>query len=516
MAGRDAGYLAPRSIRMKKKLEALKSRLREIDDLNAAVALLSWDQSTYMPPGGAAARGRQMATLSRLGHEKFTDVAIGRLLDELASYGESLPYGSDDAGLIRVTRRSYDKLVKVPAELLAEFYEHSAASYQVWTQARPDNDFAKTQPYLEKTLDLSRKIADCFPGYDHIADPLIDFSDPDMKAESVRALFAELRQQLVPIVQAIRDRPLADNSCLRQSYLEEQQLAFGLDIIKAFGYDFERGRQDKTLHPFMTKFSLGDVRITTRIKENDLSDALFSTMHEAGHAIYEQGIRMELEGLPLADGTSSGVHESQSRLWENLVGRSRGFWQHYYPALQAEFPEQLGDVSLDSFYRAINRVEPTLIRTDADEVTYNLHVMIRFDIELQLLQGSLEIKDLPQAWHARYQSDLGIQAPDDVDGVLQDVHWFAGTIGGSFQGYTLGNIMSALFYDQAIAAHPQIPAEIGQGQFATLHNWLKENIYQHGSIYTADELVERISGGSLTIAPYINYLRTKFGQLYAL
>jgi carboxypeptidase Taq len=247
-----------------------------------------------------------------------------------------------------------------------------------------------------------------------------------------------------------------------------------------------------------------------------LSDALFSTMHEAGHAIYEQGIRMELDGLPLADGTSSGVHESQSRLWENLVGRSLGFWQYYYPALQAVFPDQLQNVSLDTFYRAINRVEPTLIRTDADEVTYNLHVMIRFDLELQLLEGSLEIRDLPQAWHARYRSDLGIQASDDVDGVLQDVHWFAGTIGGSFQGYTLGNIMSALFYDQAIATHPQILAEIEQGQFATLHNWLKENIYQYGSIYTANELIEQISGGPLVIDPYVDYLRTKFGQLYTL
>jgi carboxypeptidase Taq len=501
---------------MEKKLEALKNRLREIDDLNAAVALMSWDQSTYMPPGGAAARGRQMATLSRLAHEKFTDVEIGRLLDALGPYGESLAYDSGDASLIRFTRRSYDKLVKVPADLMADFYAHSAASYQVWTQARPNNDFASTRPNLEKTLDFSRRIADCFPGYEHIADPLIDFADEGMKAQSVRALFAELREQLVPLVQAIQSQPLADNSCLLQPYPEEEQLAFGLGVIEAFGYDFERGRQDKTLHPFMTKFALGDVRITTRVKENDLSDGLFSTMHEAGHAIYEQGIRMELDGLPLADGTSSGVHESQSRLWENLVGRSRGFWQHYYPALQAQFPDQLGQVSLDTFHRAVNRVEPSLIRTDADEVTYNLHVMIRFDLELQLLDGSLEVKDLPEIWHARYQSDLGVRASDNVDGVLQDVHWFAGLIGGSFQGYALGNIMSALFYEGAVAAHPEIPAEIMQGQFATLHDWLKENIYQYGSMFTANELIERISGKPLTIGPYIHYLRTKFGQLYDL
>lgn len=501
---------------MEKKLKELKARLQEVNDLNSAAALLNWDQATYMPPGGAAARGRQMATLGRLAHEKFTDAAVGKLLDALRPYEEGLPYDSDDASLIRVTRRSYEKRVKVPSALLAEVTAHGAAAYQAWTQARPANDFAAVQPYLEKTLDYSRRIANCFPGYEHIADPLIDFADEGMKSESVRALFTQLRQQLVPIVQAITSQGPADNRCLLQSYPEDQQLAFGLGIVKQFGYDLTRGRQDKTHHPFMTKFSLGDVRITTRVKENDLSEALFSTLHEAGHAMYEQGIDMKLEGTPLANGTSSGVHESQSRLWENLVGRSRGFWTHYYPKLQATFPNQLGDVSPDTFYRAINKVERSLIRTDADEVTYNLHVMIRFDLELQLLEGTLALKELPDAWHARYEADLGLRAPDDRDGVLQDVHWFMGLIGGAFQGYTLGNVMSALFYEQALAAHPQIPAEIEQGQFGTLHQWLKENIYRHGRKFTANELVERISGGPLTIGPYIRYLRGKFGDLYTL
>jgi carboxypeptidase Taq len=337
-----------------------------------------------------------------------------------------------------------------------------------------------------------------------------------MKAESVREVFANLREQLVPIAQAITSQQLADNSCLHESYPPDEQLAFGRDIIKDYGFDFQRGRQDMTHHPFMTKFALGDVRITTRVKENDLNEALFSTLHEAGHAMYELGINMNLDGTPLAEGTSSGVHESQSRLWENLVGRSRGFWKHYYPKIQQAFPAQLGNVDMDTFYRAINRVERSLIRTDADEVTYNLHVMIRFDLELALLEGTLAIKDLPEAWHARYQSDLGLQAPSNVDGVLQDVHWYGGTIGGAFQGYTLGNIMSAIFFDKAMAAHPQIPAEIEQGQFETLHSWLRENIYQHGSKFTANELIERVTGGPLTIDPYIHYLHTKFGDLYDL
>ena len=501
---------------MEKKLAELKRRLLEIDDLNGATAVLNWDQATYMPPAGAAARGRQLATLSQMAHEKFVDPEIGKLLDDLRPYADSLPYDSDDASLIRVTRRQYDKSTQVPSALLGAFYQHSAAAYQAWTQARPANDFTAVQPYLEKTLDFSRQIANCFPGYDHIADPLIDFSDEGMKAESVRALFSELRAQLVPIVQAIIAQPEADNSCLHHSFPETDQLAFGKKVIEAYGFDFKGGRQDKTHHPFMTKFALGDIRITTRVKTNDLSEALFSTLHEAGHAMYEMGVSENLDGTPLANGTSSGVHESQSRLWENLVGRSLPFWQHYYPELQAAFPEQLGSVSLDTFYRAINRVERSLIRTDADEVTYNLHVMIRFDLELALLEGSLAVKDLPDAWQARYQSDLGLQAPDNRDGILQDVHWYGGTIGGAFQGYTLGNIMSAAFFDRALAAQPTIMAEIGRGEFATLHGWLKENIYQHGAKFTANELIERVTGGELSIDPYIRYLRTKFGSLYNL
>ena len=501
---------------MEKKYQELKARLQEINDINSANAVLGWDQTTYMPPGGAAARGRQQATLGRIAHKKFTSKKIGKLLDKLEPWAETLPYESKEASLIRVTRRGYDQSVKVPAELVAALSEHGAAAYQTWAKARPENDFATIRPYLEKTLDYSRQIADCFPGYDHIADPLIDFADQGMKAESVRAVFADLREQLVPIVKAITKQEAADDSCLHQTFPEADQLAFGWEIAQAFGYDTNRGRQDKTHHPFMTKFSLGDVRITTRAKENDLSEALFSTLHETGHALYEQGIDMSFEGSPLAGGTSAGVHESQSRLWENLVGRSLGFWEHYYPKLQASFPDQFKDVSLETFYAAINKVERSLIRTDADEVTYNLHVMIRFDLELALLEGKLEVKDLPEAWHGRYQSDLGIQAPSDVDGVLQDVHWYAGIVGGAFQGYTLGNIMSALFYNEALKAHPDIPNQVKQGEFGTLHGWLKDNLYTHGSKFTANELIERVTGNSLTIDPYIAYLKQKFGTLYNL
>jgi carboxypeptidase Taq len=386
----------------------------------------------------------------------------------------------------------------------------------VWARARPADDFAAVQPYLEKTLDLSRQLADFFPGYEHIADPLIDFSDYGMRASTLQTLFVELREQLVPIVQAIVAQPPADDACLRQRFPEAQQLDFGVEVIKHFGFDFERGREDKTPHPFTTEFSIGDVRITTRVKEDHLGEALFGTMHEAGHGLYEQGVRQDLEGMPLAEGTSAGVHESQSRLWENLVGRSRGLWKFFYPRLQAVFPDQLGAVSLDTFYRAINKVERSLIRTDADEVTYNLHVMLRFDFELALLEGRLAVRDLPQAWRERFKADFGIVPPDDRDGVLQDVHWYAGVVGGAFQGYTLGNVLGAQFFEAALAAHPQVPDEIERGEFGTLHGWLKGNIYQHGRKYTASELVERVTGGPMSIEPFIRYLRQKYGELYEL
>jgi carboxypeptidase Taq len=497
-------------------LNDLKNRLVEINDIESAGALLSWDQTTYMPPGGAASRGRQLATLGQLAHEKFIDPVVGKLLDELRPYGESLPYDSVEASLIRVAQHDYERAVKVPSPFMAEIYGHIAASYEVWTKARPANDFATMQPMLEKTLDLSRRFAEFFPGYEHIADPLIDLSDYGMKASTVRTLFADLRGRLVPIVQAITAQPPADDACLKQHFPEDAQLAFGVEPIRRYGFDFERGRQDKTHHPFMTKFSLGDVRITTRVNQNDLSEALFSTLHEAGHALYEQGIRMDLDGTPLASGTSAGVHESQSRLWENIVGRSRSFWEYFYPRLQAAFPVQLGSVPLDTFYRAINKVQRSLIRTDADEVTYNLHVMMRFDFELALLEGTLPVRDLPDAWHERMQSDLAVAPPDHRDGVLQDVHWFSGLVGGAFQGYTIGNILSAQFYESATRAHPAIPAEIGAGEFGTLHGWLKEHVYQFGRIYTAPELVEHATGGPLSFEPYIHYLREKFGELYDL
>ncbi len=501
---------------MEQKLQALKMRLREVDDLDKVTSVLYWDQTTYMPPGGGPARARQMATLARLHQEKLADPALGKILDDLAPYEASLPKDNDEASLIRIARRDHERARKVPPQFIADFYAHSTKSWEAWANARPENDFKAVLPYLQKTLDLRRQYADFFPGYDCIMDPLIEDSDYGLKTEDVRQLFLKLREELVPIVETITTQPAPDDSCLQAFYPEEKQLAFGRRMIERYGFDFNRGRQDKTHHPFMIKFSINDVRITNRVKEKRLDEALFSSLHEAGHALYEMGINQNYEGTPLGRGASSGVHESQSRLWENQVGRSRAFWEYAYPLLRETFPEQLDGFGLEEFYWAINKVQRSLIRTDADEVTYNLHVMIRFELELALLEGKLAVKDLPDAWHARYESDLDCRASDDRDGVLQDVHWYDGYLGGAFQGYTLGNIMSALFFEQAVKAQPQIPAEIGRGEFGTLHGWLKENIYQHGRKFTAAELVQRVTGGPLTIEPYIRYLRTKFGELYDL
>jgi carboxypeptidase Taq len=495
------------------RLAELKTRLAEIDDLRSAVQVLDWDQATYMPSGGADARGRQLATLQRLAHERLIDPALGRLLDGLAA---PLPPDGDDAALVVVARRDHARATRVPTEFAARFSRHTSASYQAWIRAREADDFAIARPYLETTVALSRELAAFHPGHAHPADALIDASDEGLDVATVRALFAALRPRLVALAEAIAARPALDDACLRQAYPEDAQLAFGLEVARRLGYDLARGRQDKTHHPFMTRFSAGDVRITTRVRPDDLGEALFSTIHETGHALYEQGIDAAYEATPLATGASSGVHESQSRLWENLVARGRPFWRHFYPRLQAAFPAQLGGVPLEAFYRAINRVQRGPVRTDADEVTYDLHVMIRFDLELALLEGALTVADLPDAWRERYRRDLGCAPERDRDGVLQDVHWYAGPVGGAFQGYTVGNVLASQLYAAARRAHPALEDDLARGGFDALRAWLRANVHRHGRKYLPDELIERATGAPLGVEPYIAYLERKFGELYGL
>ena len=494
----------------------LKRHLQTTDDLRRAGAVLNWDQATYMPAGGAEARGRQVALLDRLAHERLTDPNIGRLLDSLAPWAETQGNDSDVAALVRVTRRDYERATRVPSAFIERLSTHTAATYQTWQRARPANDFAAVRSGLETTVELSRELAAFHPGYAYPYDALIDDAEDGMTVGAVRSLFTELRAGLVPLIQAIRARPQIDDSCLRGEFPESAQQAFAEKVIRAFGYDYARGRQDKTAHPFMTKLGRGDVRITTRYRTDYLADGLFSTLHEAGHAMYEQGIADALEGTPLFRGTTSGVHESQSRLWENLVGRSLPFWRYWYPQLQAAFPGALKGTDVGTFYRAINKVAPSLVRTRADEVTYNLHVMLRFDLELELLEGTLAVADLPEAWRARIQSDLGVTPADDTDGVLQDVHWYGGIVGGAFQSYTLGNIMSAQFFAAARRELTDLDHQIGAGEFKLLRTWLTERIYRHGRKVTAPEIMLRATGEPLSVAPYLAYLNTKYGALYEL
>jgi carboxypeptidase Taq len=497
------------------QLADLRRRLLEISDLNAAASVLSWDEAVFMPPAGAVARGRQRARLAALAHKQAADPDLGRLLDRLSAAAETLPYDSDEASLVRIAKRDFDLAARVPGEYVTRANEHSSASYNAWIAARPANDFAATIPYLEKTLELSREFAGFFPGYGHIMDPLIG-PDEGFTAREVSDLFVKLRAALVPLADAIAAQPPSDDSFLYQSFPAAGQIAFATKIATDFGYDLSRGRIDRSPHPFCTAFARDDVRITTRVKENDLSDALFSILHEAGHALYEMGIPPELAGTPLGHGASAGVHESQSRLWENIVGRSLPFWEHYYPRLQATFPSQLGGIPLATFYRAINKVGRTLIRTDADEVTYNLHVMIRFDLEMAMLEGRLAVRDLRDAWNSRYEADLGITPPSDKDGVLQDVHWFGGAIGGAFQGYTIGNILSAQLYETALAARPGIPGEISRGEFAGMRDWLNTYLHSHGRKYDGPELAKRALGAPISIEPYMRYLGSKYGEIYGL
>lgn len=484
----------------------LRERLREIDDLGGAGSLLSWDQSTYMPRGGAAARGRQLATLRRLAHARLVDPDLQRLLERLHGAGDAL--GPEERQLLRVVTRDVERATRVPTDFVAEVSEHTVACYEDWTRARAADDFALVAPALERTLAYSRAFAGFFPEAAHPADPLIDAADEGMTVAELRPLFARLREALVPLVERLADAGDAAPA-LPVHGAQEAQLALALRLGAAYGYDLERGRQDLAPHPFMIRMAHGDVRITTRLDPGDLSEALFSTLHETGHALYEQGIDPALDGTPLATGASSGWHESQARLWENLIGRSHAFWRFALPLVHEAFPE-LRRLGVDDAYRAVNRVRRSLIRTDADEVTYNLHVIVRFDLELELLEGRLSVAELPEAWHERYASDLGVRAQGDADGVLQDIHWYAGLIGGAFQSYTIGNVLSAQCYAAAREALGDVDTLVAAGEFAPLHAWLRDHVYAAGRRHAPAELIERVTGGPLRLEPYLAYLSDKY------
>jgi len=497
------------------QLQELRTRLAEISDLNHASALLGWDQQTYMPPGGAEDRGNQLATLGQIAHVKFVSPEIGKLLDDLQPYVSQLDPDSFEARLVKVTRRSYDKEIKVPVELVMEIAIVTTAAHEAWAKARAENNFAHFQPHLEKVLDLARRYAALFAPYDHIYDPMVDIFEPGLKTTDIKTIFNTLRPQQVELIRKIASRPQVDDSFMHLTYDEQKQWDFGVEIITKMGFDWKRGRQDKTLHPFTTNFGLGDVRITTRVFPNYMASALFGTLHETGHAMYEMGSDPSLARSPLVGGASSGIHESQSRMWENLIGRSFPFWQCFYPRLQEVFPSQLGNVSLEAFYKGINKVQPSLIRVEADEATYNLHIMLRMELEMAMMEGSLAVKDLPEAWNTRFQEYLGISPSKDADGVLQDVHWSGGMI-GYFPSYALGNLIAAQLWELINADIPDLPDQIRRGEFAPWLAWLREKVHRHGSKYEPQELIQRVTGSKIDPAPYMRYLGKKYAEIYGL
>ncbi len=491
-------------------LRALRERLAEISDLARTGGVLLWDQKVTMPVGGHPARAEALATLSRVVHEKVIDPELGHLLERLAPLEESLEYDSDDASLIRVTRRDWEKQCRVPTELRVELTRSAALGNQVWIEARATNDFAKFLPALERNLDLKRRYVECFEWDDSPYTPLLDDFEPYMKTTEVAEVFGTIRPVLSELV---RQAPQVDASFLHQSYPVDEQRRFYERILATLGLEEGSYRLDSTVHPFCTSFSRRDVRLTTRFESG--LDGLWSTLHEAGHGHYAHGIAPSLERTPLATSPSLGLNESQSRTWENLVGRSRPFWLHWFEPLQETFPEQLGDVDLETFLAAVNRAEPGLIRVEADETTYSLHIILRFELEQQLIEGSLDPKDLPEAWSAGMADLLGIEVPDDTHGVLQDIHWSQGGI-GYFPTYALGNVISLQIWAAVCDAIPDLDAQMEVGELGELAAWLRDNLYSLGRKLTPKETIERLTGTpTIDPQPYLAYLREKHAALPA-
>ena len=500
---------------MSNPLSALRDHLAPIEDLKAAAAVLAWDQETFMPDGGAEARAQQLSTLQSMAHEQFVTDETGELLDRAAEATADADPLDNGAALVRVTRRDYDRARKVPSSLVAELSQATSAAKQAWKKARTEDDFSIFAPHLDTLVDLSVEKAEAIGYEDEPYDALLEEFEPGLTTADVASTFETLRADLVPLVDDIAAAPQLDNDLLHRSYPQSKQKAFGEQVLDEIGYDFDRGRQDVSAHPFTTSFAPDDVRITTRYDEEFLPTAFFSMIHEGGHALYEQGIPESLARTPLADGASLGIHESQARFWENHVGRSRPFWRHYFPQLKETFPDALGDADLDAFYRAVNRVEPSLIRVEADEVTYNLHVMLRFELERGLIDGSVSVNELPARWNEAMDDYLGVVPDTDANGVLQDVHWSMASF-GYFPTYTLGTLTAAQLTEALRDDGIALDARLADGDFAPILDWLRTHVHQHGRKLTAPQLLERVTGDELSANPWLRYAENKFGALYDL
>jgi carboxypeptidase Taq len=493
--------------------DRLRERLGEVSDLTKAATVLVWDQRVMMPPKGGEARAEALGTVGRLAQERFIDPELGRLLDELRPLEEGSDYDSFEASLIRRTRRNYEKATRVPPELVGEMRRASALALSAWGPAKEASDFEQLRPHLETLLELRHRYVACFDPADETYDVLLDDYEPEMKTAEVRQIFDELKEELRPLLSDLAEAGDVDDSFLTGEFDPAVQRRIGLEILRRFGYTDDEWRIDETPHPFMTNPGPADIRLTTNTRSGDLT-SLFATMHEFGHGVYEWGVDRAFARTPLATGVSLGLHESQSKMWENLVGRSRPFWRWFYPRLQQSFPTQLGAVDEEAFYRAVNKVRPSLIRIDADELTYNFHIILRFELEQDLIENRLAVTDLPEAWNTRVDEYLDIDVPDDAHGVLQDMHWAAGAF-GYFPTYALGNVMSVQIWERALEDLGDVDDRFERGEFGDLRDWLHDHLYRMGSKFTPQETIERVTGSRIDAKPYVAYLRRKLAPQVA-
>ncbi|MDP9132448.1 MAG: carboxypeptidase M32 [Nitrospirota bacterium] len=504
-------------------LEPLTTRLIEIRRIQSAASVLSWDQETYMPAGGGAARAEQIAVLEGLAHQRLVSGEVERVLtgwidpatgEAAHIHGES--WDEPSRAMLRETWRDFSRAKKLPSDFVIRLSRECSLAQQTWVTAREESRFSKFLPSLKTVLGLKRDEAHYLGYRASPYDALLDAYEPGATIAQLVPLFDRLRERLVPLLKRVQASTVKiDDSCLRQSFDPAKQLEFGRLVLTAMGYDFERGRLDLSAHPFTTSFHPTDVRVTTRVFEKDLPSCLFSCIHEGGHGLYDQGLDPRYYGTPLGESLSLGFHESQSRLWENCVGRSHAFWRCFYPLLQHTFSQQLADVPLDLFYAAINRAAPSLIRVEADELTYNLHIMLRVEIEQALIEERAKPEDLPDLWNEKMQSYLGLVPQRDADGVLQDVHWSMGAF-GYFPTYTLGNLYSVQFFEQAKQELPQLDEDMAAGHLLPLGRWLEQKIHRWGRMFTPDHLARRVTGSGVSPEPFLLYLEEKYRALYRL
>jgi carboxypeptidase Taq len=488
-------------------LDELRERLAEIDDLAQTAHLLGWDEQVMMPAGGAEARGELMATVGRIAHNRAVAPELGALLESLDGSTE----GDEDAALVRVAARDFARASRVPEALVGEIARAGAAAQPAWQRARAESDFSIFAPFLERNLELRRELAACFPDAAHPYDALMDAFEPDLTTEVVRDVFGRLRDGLVPLIADIAAAPAPPE--LPGPFPVEAQRELSLEVARTMGFDDERWRLDLAVHPFAQSLGPDDIRVTGRFAEDSLT-GLFAVMHEVGHGLYEHQVDPALARTTLGTGVSLGIHESQSRMWENLVGRSLPFWRHWYPRLQERFGHLAG-MSLEDFHRAINVVRPTFIRVEADEATYSLHVILRFELEVALVEGSLAVADLPEAWNTRTKELLGIDVPDDAHGVLQDIHWAFGEF-GYFPTYALGNIIASQLWEAVTRDVPDLEDSIGSGDLTPLREWLREHVHRHGRRLMPEELLRNATGSALDPQPFLSYLNAKYRPLYSL